>query len=179
MTKRNGTRTEQLKPCSERLAVAVLADTHVRDPAKDSLPREAWDRVSVADVVLHAGDITSAGFLEALHACARVHAVRGNNDTNLPHLPETLELALGDVRIAMIHDSGPRKGRETRMHRRFPGADLVVFGHSHIPWDATGVDGQRLFNPGSARLRRRQPYRTMGFITVEARCFNTELVVLP
>jgi predicted phosphodiesterase len=73
---------------------------------------------------------------------------------------------LAGLRVAMIHDSGPAGGRAGRMRRRFPGADLVIFGHSHIPWDQT-VDGQRCFNPGSPTDRRRQPHGTMGELEIE------------
>ncbi len=80
--------------------------------------------------------------------------------------PETLELDLDGVRVAMIHDSGPKEGRAGRMRAQFPDADLVVFGHSHIPWD-TEEDGQRLFNPGSPTDKRRQPRGTMGHLVID------------
>jgi putative phosphoesterase len=157
----------------------VLGDTHVRDAGSTRLPEQAWSEVRGADVVLHAGDVMEAGLLEALRAVAPVHAVLGNNDGALRGLlPKTVELALDGVRVAMIHDSGPRTGREGRMKRRFPSADLVVFGHSHIPWDAAGLDGQWLFNPGSATQRRSQPHRTLGVLELEAGQLRTEIVVL-
>jgi predicted phosphodiesterase len=80
--------------------------------------------------------------------------------------PETLELTLDGLRVAMIHDSGQAKGRPARMRRRFPEADLVVFGHSHIPLDESG-GGLRIFNPGSPTDRRRQPHGTVGVLTIE------------
>jgi predicted phosphodiesterase len=105
--------------------------------------------------------------LAALAERAPLHAVLGNNDTALAGtLPDRLELVLAGVRVAMVHDSGARAGRERRMKRWFPDADLVAFGHSHQPVDAEGVDGQRLFNPGSAVQRRRQPHKTMGLLTL-------------
>jgi putative phosphoesterase len=94
-----------------------------------------------------------------------VHAVLGNNDVELRRdLPEERLFDFDGVRIGMVHDSGPRDGRARRMHRRFPAADIVVFGHSHIPWDTEGVDGQILFNPGSPTERRRQPRCTYGVL---------------
>lgn len=78
----------------------------------------------------------------------------------------------------MIHDSGPARGREKRQHRRFPTAQVVVFGHSHIPWNAPGVDGQLLFNPGSATQRRRQPHRTLGVLHIDAGTVRPELIVV-
>lgn len=147
------------------MKVAVLADTHVRDSGSTVLSGQAWALLRSADAILHAGDIVEAGFLAALRAVAPVHAVLGNNDGALAGLlPESLEVVLGGVPVAMVHDGGPRAGREGRLHRRFPRAAVVVFGHSHMPWNAPGVDGQLLFNPGSATQRRRQPHRTAGWL---------------
>ena len=121
-----------------------------------------------ADLILHAGDVCTASVLDELAGYAPVHAVLGNNDG--PDVaawgaPETLDLDLAGLKISMIHDSGPSAGRLGRMRRRFPQADLVVFGHSHIPLDAS-ADGLRIFNPGSPTDRRRQPHGTIGLLTV-------------
>jgi len=117
--------------------------------------------------VLHAGDVVTPHLLDALRARRPVHAVLGNNDHGLGRvLPDRLEIEVGGVRLAMVHDSGPRAGRERRMRRWFPGAQVVVFGHSHIPLDAEGEGGQHLFNPGSAVQRRGQPRRTVGVLEV-------------
>jgi putative phosphoesterase len=149
-----------------QLRLLVLADTHLRTDLS-ALPVEVWDHVEACDAVLHAGDVVTADLLEALRARRPVHAVLGNNDHALAGaLPDRLELELAGVRLAMVHDSGARAGRERRMRRWFPGADVVVFGHSHEPVDAVGEDGQRLFNPGSAVQRRRQPHRTIGLLAL-------------
>jgi putative phosphoesterase len=119
-----------------------------------------------ADVVLHAGDILTGDVLELLAGYAPVHAVLGNNDHELAGLlPERLELDLDGVAVGMVHDSGARRGREARLHRSFPRSALVVFGHSHIPWNAPGLDGQWLLNPGSPTDKRSQPHAS--FATVE------------
>jgi hypothetical protein len=120
-------------------------------------------------VILHAGDVCTAAVLDELAQYAPVHAVCGNNDG--PDVAawgaaETAELDLDGVRVAMLHDSGQAAGRLHRMRRRFPGADLVVFGHSHIPLDVSG-EGLRLFNPGSPTDRRRQPHGTLGVLRIE------------
>jgi putative phosphoesterase len=150
------------------MRVLVLADTHLgADLGK--LPPEVWDELDRSDVVLHAGDVVTPHLLGALSRRAPVHAVLGNNDLALVgQLPDRLELELGGVRVGMVHDSGARAGRERRMQRWFPRADVVVFGHSHDPVDAEGEDGQRLFNPGSAVQRRRQPHRTIGLLELAA-----------
>ncbi len=144
------------------MKVVVLADTHLRRGSPRGLPPVALAELATADVVLHAGDIVTGDVLEALAATAPTHAVLGNNDTELVGaLPEQLVLELAGVKVGMVHDSGPRKGREARLRRNFPHADLVVFGHSHIPWNAPGVDGQWLLNPGSPTQRRSQPRPTI------------------
>ncbi|WHT23120.1 metallophosphoesterase family protein [Crossiella sp. CA-258035] len=150
------------------MLVAVLADTHAPRRWKGCPPAVA-EHLREADVILHAGDVCTANVLHELAAFAPVHAVLGNNDG--PDVaawgaPETLELDLDGLRVAMIHDSGQANGRTARMRRRFPEADLVVFGHSHIPMDVTG-DGVRIFNPGSPTDRRRQPQGTMGLLRIE------------
>jgi len=145
--------------------VLVIADTHIGSSGRPTLPEAVWDMVAEADVVLHAGDVTGAAFLDRLEAEATTYAVLGNNDHALAgRLPETRELELGGVQVALVHDAGPKVGRERRLHRRFPDAKLVVFGHSHMPLDAEGIDGQRLFNPGSPTTRRRQPHHTVGLL---------------
>jgi putative phosphoesterase len=144
------------------IRVLVLADTHLRGDLS-KLPADVWDHVEDAHVVLHAGDVVTGNLLDALRARRPVYAVLGNNDADLVGaLPDRLELELAGVRIAMVHDSGARAGRERRVHRWFPDARLVVFGHSHEPVDVEGLARQRLFNPGSAVQRRRQPRRTVG-----------------
>src|SRR5215207_9590888 len=116
------------------MRLVVLADTHLRDGSARTLPAEVWAAVDRADGVLHAGDVTGGELLDALEARAPTWAVLGNNDLGLEgRLPEVLELELDGVPVAMVHDSGARKGREARLARRFPDARLVVFGHSHDP----------------------------------------------
>jgi hypothetical protein len=150
------------------MRVVVLADTHLTPGSRRRLPRPATALLEEADVVLHAGDIVTGDLLEELSAFAPVHAVLGNNDHDLRGLlPEVVELELGGVAVAMVHDSGPSSGRARRLHRRFPSAGLVVFGHSHIPQLVDGVDGQRLCNPGSPTQRRSQPHHTVAVLDLE------------
>ncbi|UDY35119.1 metallophosphoesterase family protein [Dermatobacter hominis] len=148
------------------MRVLVLADTHVRDggrPLDDRVLRAA----AGSDLVLHAGDVTGAALLDRLGELAPVRAVLGNNDVDLvDDLPERLELDLAGVSVAVVHDSGARAGRPARLRRWFPSADLIVFGHSHVPEDTTTDDGARLFNPGSPTQRRRAPTRTYGVLEV-------------
>jgi putative phosphoesterase len=148
--------------------LAVLADTHIHRGAARRLPDAAYAHLEAADLILHAGDVVVGDVLDELRGFAPVHAVLGNNDLELVGLlPPTLVEDVEGVRIAMVHDSGSSSGRAGRLRRRFPDADVVVFGHSHIPWDEIGVDGQLLFNPGSATERRAQPLHTMGVLVVE------------
>jgi hypothetical protein len=148
--------------------VIVLADTHIRRGSTRRLPPGVYAALEEADLVLHAGDVVTGAVLEELAGFASTLAVLGNNDTELVgQLPEQRVFTVDGLRIAMIHDSGARTGRESRLRRRFPTADLVVFGHSHIPIDAPGLDGQRLFNPGSPTERRRQPAHTYGRLHID------------
>ena len=148
----------------------VLSDTHVGRGSRRRLPDEAYCQLQAADVVLHAGDIVTAELLNELSGFAPTHAVLGNNDVDpaLAHLPESRIEVIEGVRVAMVHDSGPKAGRERRMRRWFPDADVVVFGHSHIPWNRPGVEGQLLFNPGSPTERRSQPHHTIGVLELDA-----------
>jgi putative phosphoesterase len=143
--------------------IVVLADTHIRRGSSRRLPPAVYAALDRADLVLHAGDVVTGALLEELNGFAPTVGVLGNNDTELTgQLPEERLLTVEGLRIALVHDSGARKGREGRLRRRFPTADLVVFGHSHMPVDAEGVDGQRLFNPGSP-TETRPAYRGLGF----------------
>ena len=158
--------------------VAVLADTHAPRRWK-SCPPQVAAHLRGADLILHAGDVCTAAVLDELAAYAPVRAVRGNNDG--PDVaawgaPDTLDLDLGGLTVAMIHDSGPATGRPARLRRRFPIADLVIFGHSHIPLDHV-EHGQRIFNPGSPTDRRRQPHGTLGLLDVaEGRLIQAQIV---
>lgn len=135
--------------------VVVLADTHIRRGSSRRLPAAVYEALEEADLVLHAGDVVTGDLLEELAGFAPTVAVLGNNDGELVgELPEERILTVEGLRIAMVHDSGARPGREGRLRRRFPTAQLVVFGHSHMPLDAPGLDGQHLFNPGSPTEKR-------------------------
>lgn len=135
--------------------IVVLADTHIRRGSSRRLPGAVYEALHRADLVLHAGDIVTGDVLEELTGFAPTVAVLGNNDAELVgQLPEDRLLTVEGLRIALVHDSGARKGREARLRRRFPTADLVVFGHSHMPLDTPGLAGQRLFNPGSPTEKR-------------------------
>jgi putative phosphoesterase len=144
----------------------VISDTHLRAGGR-GLPDAALGVLEGCDAILHAGDVLDAGTLEGLEAMAPTWAVLGNNDRTLVgRLPVTRVVALGGVRIGMVHDSGARAGRGPRLHRMFPDAAVVVFGHSHVPCNEEGVDGQVLFNPGSPTQRRAQPTPTIGELLV-------------
>jgi uncharacterized protein len=146
----------------------VLADTHAPRRWRRCPPVLAG-HLRGANLILHAGDVCTAGLLDELSGYAPVRVVRGNNDG--PDVaawgaPDVLELDLAGLAAAIVHDSGPAAGRPARLRRRFPAARLVVFGHSHIPLDQAG-DGTRIFNPGSPTDRRRQPVGTFGVLRVE------------
>jgi putative phosphoesterase len=149
--------------------LVIIADTHVPRRARD-LPAQLWRDIDRADVVVHAGDWVDESLVDALEARAtRLIGVWGNNDGPplRRRLPEVARAELDGVRLAVVHETGPRTGRETRADRTFPDTDVLVFGHSHIPWDTTTSAGLRLLNPGSPTDRRRQP--TASYLTARIR----------
>jgi putative phosphoesterase len=152
-----------------RMRIVVLSDTHAPRRWKSCPPLVA-EQLRQAEFILHAGDVCTAAVLDELSEYAPVRAVAGNNDG--PDVAAwgaepTLQLDVGGLRVAMIHDSGPAAGRLQRMRRAFPQAELVIFGHSHIPLDEAG-DELRIFNPGSPTDRRRQPHGTLGVLRIES-----------
>jgi uncharacterized protein len=149
------------------MRLVLMADTHVPRRARD-LPEQLWQAVEEADVVIHAGDWVCVELLDALLARGRrLIGVVGNNDgpSLRARLPEVATVELGGLRLVVVHDTGAARGREQRCATRFPDADVVVFGHSHIPWDTEAPTGLRLLNPGSPTDRRRQP--TCSWMTAE------------
>jgi uncharacterized protein len=149
------------------MRIVALSDTHAPLRWK-SCPPAVAAQLRGADLILHAGDVCTAAVLDELAQYAPVTAVVGNNDdpgVEAWGAAETASLTAEGLRIAMIHDSGQATGRLARMRARFPAADLVVFGHSHIPLDVAG-ETLRIFNPGSPTDRRRQPHGTVGVLDV-------------
>ncbi len=147
----------------------LIADTHLPRRGRD-LPTRVWDEVSTVDVVVHAGDWTSVELLDALEARApRLVACWGNNDGPQlrARLPERADAVLDGLHLAVVHETGAATGREARMSRLYPDINVLVFGHSHIPWDSTTTTGLRLLNPGSPTDRRRQPQCTYMTATVD------------
>jgi putative phosphoesterase len=145
---------------TERLL--LLADTHVPKRARD-LPEQVWREVDEADLVLHAGDWVDVTLLDALESRAtRVVGVCGNNDHGAlrERLPEVARIEVQGLRLGVVHETGPATGREKRCSEGYADLDVLVFGHSHIPWDTTTATGLRLLNPGSPTDRRRQPHAT-------------------
>lgn len=148
--------------------VLLVADTHVPKRARD-LPARLWTEIERADLVLHAGDWVDERLLDECEARSRrLVGVWGNNDHGAlrDRLPEVARVEVEGVRFAVVHETGPAKGREDRCSKRFPETDALVFGHSHIPWDTTSDTGLRLLNPGSPTDRRRQPHATYMTVTV-------------
>ncbi|MGY1885108.1 MULTISPECIES: metallophosphoesterase family protein [unclassified Blastococcus] len=150
------------------VSLVFTADTHVPKRARE-LPLGLWSAIDSADVVVHAGDWVDVALLDELERRAhRLVAVHGNNDHGAlrERLPEVARAEIEGIRFAVVHETGQATGREARCAARFPDVDVLVFGHSHIPWDTTAPTGLRLVNPGSPTDRRRQPHGT--FVTAVA-----------
>ena len=160
------------------MRLLLTADTHVPKRARD-LPAELWQAIDEADVVVHAGDWVHEDLLDAMQArAARLIGVFGNNDGPAlrARLPEVARAELSGIRLAVVHETGPAAGRELRCASRFPDCDVLVFGHSHIPWDTVAPGGLRLLNPGSPTDRRRQPHCSYLTVRVAAGQF-TDIVL--
>jgi len=148
--------------------LVLTSDTHLPKRARD-LPHALWTAIEAADVVVHAGDWVDVALLDRLEARSRrLLGVYGNNDHGplRKRLPAVARAEIEGIRFAVVHETGDAKGRELRCATRFPDTDVLVFGHSHIPWDTTAPTGLRLLNPGSPTGRRRQPHGT--FVTAVA-----------
>jgi putative phosphoesterase len=146
--------------------IAVIADTHMPKGAR-RLPERCIELIGAAEATIHVGDFFAASVLEELQGlCPVVLAVHGNVDEPVLRrvLPEELEFELGGRTVALLHDAGAAKGRLSRMRRRFPEADAVVFGHSHLPLHER-ESGFQIFNPGSPTERRRAPRASMGLLS--------------
>jgi len=161
--------------------IAILGDTHL-PKGRRVLPAACVEQLEASDLILHVGDFVRLEVLRQLEAHGELVGVHGNvDDESLRRLlPAERVVALADgPRIAMVHDAGPAPGRLARMRRRFPDADAVVFGHSHLPMhEREAASGFQLFNPGSPTERRRAPHRTMGIATVVGAALRFEHVVL-
>jgi putative phosphoesterase len=150
------------------MRLLLISDTHLPKRARD-LPQQVWDEVERADVVIHAGDWVEVALLDELEERSkRLVACWGNNDGDdlRARLPERADVTLDGVRFTVVHETGASAGRDARMAREYSDTDVLVFGHSHIPWDTTAETGLRLLNPGSPTDRRRQPHCTYMTATV-------------
>jgi putative phosphoesterase len=167
---------------SAAMEIAIISDTHMPRPGR-ALPDACVRRLRAADLILHAGDLVRLSVLRELQALGTVVAVHGNVDGAdvRAALPAVQIVRVGGpdgLTIAMTHDAGPSTGRLARMRRRFPDADAVVFGHSHVPLHEGSPDGFQLFNPGSPTERRRAPRHTMGIATADDGRVTFELIEL-
>ncbi|MFF1300776.1 MULTISPECIES: metallophosphoesterase family protein [unclassified Streptomyces] len=164
------------------MRLLLMSDTHLPKRAK-VLPAPLLAELPRADVVLHAGDWVDTATLDLLERLSgRLVGVYGNNDGPQlrARLPEIAYAELGGLRWGVVHETGPAQGREARCAARFPDLDVLVFGHSHIPWDTTAPTGLRLLNPGSPTDRRRQPHCTYMTATVDdGRLMDVRLHELP
>jgi len=163
-----------------RMLLALIADTHMPRGAR-RLPDSCVARLREADLILHAGDVSTAATLAEIELIGPpVVAVHGNvDDAELKRrLPAERVVEADGARIALVHDAGPRKGRLARMRRGFPDAGAVVFGHSHLPLHEREGAFQ-IFNPGSPTERRRAPSHTMGLARPAGGTVDFELVELP
>jgi putative phosphoesterase len=162
------------------MQLAIISDTHL-PKGNRRLPDACIERLARADHIVHAGDLSTLAVLDELGALGPpVLAIHGNVDDaeTRAALPETATFEHDGVTIAVVHDAGPRAGRLERLRRRFPEADAVILGHSHLPLHEAAPDGVQLYNPGSPTERRRAPVHTMGIARIDRGRIGFELVEL-
>ena len=149
-------------------SLLVLSDTHVSRGRGRRIPETVRRAAVAADLVVHAGDWVEASVLDDLQQYGPLVGVYGNNDGDdlRSRMPEVARFSQDGLRFAVIHETGAAAGREARADAAFPDTDVLLFGHSHIPWDSTTPRGLRLLNPGSPTDRRRQPVGTFLTMTV-------------
>jgi uncharacterized protein len=159
--------------------IAVISDTHLPRGGR-RMPDDCVARLKAADLIVHAGDLIRRSVLSELESYGPVVAVHGNvDDADVRDaLPAVASLEAEGARIAIVHDAGPAKGRMARLRRRFPEADAVIFGHSHLPLHERDRSGFQIFNPGSPTERRRAPRHTMGIATVQEGRVRFELIAV-
>lgn len=161
------------------MRLAIVSDTHLPKGRRE-LPGRCVELLRSSDLIVHAGDLSTVALLRELRGLGPpVAGVHGNIDSAEVRalLPGELTIEVGGLELGVVHDAGPRRGRLTRMRRRFPGAAAVVFGHSHMPLHETENDFH-IFNPGSPTERRRSPAHTMGLARVSNGRISFELVTL-
>lgn len=150
------------------MLIAIISDTHLTGPARP-LPAKCVELMRSAELIVHAGDFMTLDVLERIESLGPpVKAVYGNMDTAelRRRLPAEISFEAERLRVGVVHDAGPAQDRLERLRARFPGADAVIFGHSHLPLHEVSGDFQ-IFNPGSPTQRRRAPRHTMGVARVE------------
>ena len=147
--------------------VGVISDTHI--PHFKKLPEAIWEHFAGVELIIHAGDLSILSVLNELETIAPVVAVQGNVEYEevVLKLPIKREVVVGHCRIGIVHILGDSKSHARLARQEFSDARVVVFGHSHIPWNQD-VEGQLLFNPGSATDRRRQPMCSIGMLHIDA-----------
>lgn len=156
------------------MRIGILADTHIR--RGQSLPRFVLTALADTDMILHAGDITTGSVLEELSLLAEVIAVKGNGDWTINNLPDKTIVSAGNIRIGLTHGYlGQGKSTPEIAYNTFKKdrVDLIVFGHSHIPYKSY-YNGVLLFNPGSPTEKRRQPNYSLGIMTIEEDIFDIQ-----
>lgn len=150
--------------------VGVVADTHCPEFI-DRLPDRVFTVLRGVQLILHAGDITGTEALEQLAQIAPVEAVRGDHDRDLDALPRSREVMVEGRKIVVIHGDRshwieepstflwtislgyfrPHAGLPRALRRRFPDADVIIYGHTHHA-DMRRVGGALLFNPGGVHV---------------------------
>ena len=157
--------------------IGVISDTHI---PHFSFPDAVWTLFDGVDLIIHAGDLSTLSVLSQLETIAPVIAVQGNVEREdvIHTLPIKREVVVGHCRIGVVHILGDSRYYERTARREFPNARVVVFGHSHTPYNQEH-NGLLLFNPGSATDPRRQPTCSIGMLSIDNEALSVHGEIIP
>ena len=132
------------------MKLGIISDTHAR--TIDEIPVVIREALANVDIIIHAGDFTQKAVLDGLRSIGQVKAVFGNMDSiELKKiLPEKDLFEASGKKIGLIHGTGAPWGIAERVRKQFSGVDIIVFGHSHEPYNCY-IQGVLLVNPGQAK----------------------------
>jgi len=159
------------------MKIGVISDTHI-SLSSGKLPQKVYECFKDCDLIVHAGDAVEMPVIEELGKITEIKAVSGNMDSaELKEcFSEKIVFEAEGKKIGVVHG----KGSSSKIFRTVCGSftkkmDIVIFGHSHVPFNEKRGD-TLFFNPGSATDRVFAPYCSIGIIYIENGNIRGEIV---
>ena len=158
------------------MKVGVISDTHIPNRAKE-IPEKVIELFSDAALILHAGDIVDKSVIEKLETIAKVEVVKGNMDKPDVPFPVKKVLNVEAIRIGLIHGFGSPFGIRNRIRKEFDEIDIIVYGHSHKPYNKT-ENGVLFFNPGTPTDKIFALYNSVGILEIKGDSVKGQIIRL-